>query len=265
MGKKLPYIQFYTGDWLKDPSLSKCSPATRGIWVDAICAMHESDQSGALTGSLDELSRALRCSTDDLQAAVAELQKHKTADVHLCNELYTLINRRMRREWKEREDAAERQRRHREKNGHASVTPLTEDDCDVVFPEKLNTPEFHAAWRDWVQHRREIRKKLTPKAVETQLKHLAEWGPKRAIAAIGYSIGNGWTGIFEEREGTGAGRVKAKHPTPEEYAETMRKTRERQQAFEARTVEAMRAGMQKTQPAVGTLAEGLSEFMGDKA
>lgn len=34
---KFPWLKFYPGDWLKEPSLTVCSPATRGIWIDLIC------------------------------------------------------------------------------------------------------------------------------------------------------------------------------------------------------------------------------------
>lgn len=45
---KLPYIQFFTGDWLKDPALRLCSPAARGAWIDMLCLMAESDSRGIL-------------------------------------------------------------------------------------------------------------------------------------------------------------------------------------------------------------------------
>jgi hypothetical protein len=113
MGDKVPYIPFYTGDWLKDPKLSMCSPATRGIWVDAVCAMHESDRSGSLTGTPDQLARVLRCTPSDLHPAIAELISTGAADVREHNGFVTLINRRMKREYEHRKKAAERQRSHR--------------------------------------------------------------------------------------------------------------------------------------------------------
>ncbi len=68
------------------------------------------------------------------------------------------------------------------------------------LPESLQTADFVAAWGEWAQHRKEIRKKLTPSTAEQQLKKLASMGAQRAIAAIHHSITNGWTGIFEPTE-----------------------------------------------------------------
>lgn len=59
---------------------------------------------------------------------------------------------------------------------------------------------FRATWAEWEQHRKEIRKKLTPTTVKRQFKKLAEMGEARAIASLLQSIENGWTGIFEPRE-----------------------------------------------------------------
>jgi hypothetical protein len=55
---------------------------------------------------------------------------------------------------------------------------------------------FRKAWAEWEQHRREIKKPLTPTSTQRQLKDLADCGEAEAIAAINRSIGNGWTGIF---------------------------------------------------------------------
>lgn len=45
---KLPAIQFYVGDWLKDPAVRACSFAARGLWMDMLCLMWESPRRGYL-------------------------------------------------------------------------------------------------------------------------------------------------------------------------------------------------------------------------
>lgn len=54
-----------------------------------------------------------------------------------------------------------------------------------------------AAWADWCQHRREIRKPLTAKTCEQQGKALA--GHHAPDDVLRQSIANGWTGIFPEK------------------------------------------------------------------
>ena len=68
------------------------------------------------------------------------------------------------------------------------------------IPFQLDTPEFHSAWSDWIKHRVEIRKQMNPLAAKEQFKKLSALGPVRAVAAIQFSIAQGYRGIFEENE-----------------------------------------------------------------
>jgi hypothetical protein len=107
---------FYTGDWKKDPDLSKCSAATRGIWIDLLCAMHENGRTGIITGTVHELAQMCRCSAPEMHVALAELKRNKTAHVQKCPRLsngYQVTNRRMNREHKDREYWRLQKRRQR--------------------------------------------------------------------------------------------------------------------------------------------------------
>jgi len=48
MNKKLPAIQFYPGDWRKDPGVQALDYEHRGVWFEILLLMHESDQRGKL-------------------------------------------------------------------------------------------------------------------------------------------------------------------------------------------------------------------------
>lgn len=120
---KFPWMQFFCGDWLKDPRLSLCSPATRGVWIDLLCAMHENNRVGELRGTHEQLARIARCLPVDLAHALTELQTTEAADVTERNSVVTVTNRRMKRESKGRIDNTLRQQRKRENDRcHASVT-----------------------------------------------------------------------------------------------------------------------------------------------
>ena len=67
------------------------------------------------------------------------------------------------------------------------------------IPPNLSTPVFMEAWEMWAQHRKEIKHPLTPMSAKMQLKKLAVWGEKRAIAAIEHSVEQGYQGLFEPR------------------------------------------------------------------
>lgn len=120
---KYPWMQFFSGDWLKDPSVSKCSPVTRGVWIDFLCVMHESDRSGVITGTREQLARLGRCSAVELDHAIEELKGTSAADVTVRDDAVTVINRRMNREYKSRKANTLRVERFREKRPcNADVT-----------------------------------------------------------------------------------------------------------------------------------------------
>ncbi|MCA9010497.1 MAG: helix-turn-helix domain-containing protein [Planctomycetaceae bacterium] len=64
------------------------------------------------------------------------------------------------------------------------------------FPESLDNEKFAAAWDEWIQFRKEIKKKLTPSTISKQLAKLESWGSDAAVQAIEKSISQGWQGLF---------------------------------------------------------------------
>src|SRR3954462_6053191 len=45
---KLPAFQFYPGDWRKDMGVQSLDFFDRGVWLEMLCLMHESEQRGKL-------------------------------------------------------------------------------------------------------------------------------------------------------------------------------------------------------------------------
>jgi hypothetical protein len=69
------------------------------------------------------------------------------------------------------------------------------------IPDALDTPEFRAAWEEWLQYRRERRlTTYTATGAKGQWSRLAKWGVTRAVEAIGYSIAQNYQGIYEEKQ-----------------------------------------------------------------
>lgn len=69
----------------------------------------------------------------------------------------------------------------------------------ITIPDELDNTEARQALEDWQQHRKELRKNLTPSAEQSLLRKWSKIGPARFIAAVEHSIGNGWLGIFEPK------------------------------------------------------------------
>lgn len=166
MPKKLPYFPFYPGDWLKDPQLTLCCAATRGIWIDLICAMHELDRVGELRGTAEQLARTARCLPVELVLALNELRDTKAADVSERNGVWVVVNRRMRDEHNKRKSNAERQLKHR----NTKVTPLYEVEIEN---------DFELFWKEFPSGR----KKSKGTAREAFAKAAAKCEPAKIIQA----------------------------------------------------------------------------------
>ncbi len=129
---KLPAMQFYPGDWLRDVDLRTCSLAARGLWLDMLCLMWQAPRRGYLQQSsgnaitTEMLARAVGTGTDDVAGLLQELE---SAGVFSHGEHGMIYSRRMVREETERAQARERQRRSRgetpsvSRRCHGDVTP----------------------------------------------------------------------------------------------------------------------------------------------
>jgi hypothetical protein len=81
----------------------------------------------------------------------------------------------------------------------------TEQNSSAVFPEKLNTPAFAAAWADFAAYRAERRLAAwKPRTIAHQLEAMAGWGEAAAVESIRNSIRNGWQGVFPPNAAQGA-------------------------------------------------------------
>lgn len=54
-----PSFQFYPADWRNNANLRRCSWEARGVWVEVMGLMHDSDRYGLLTWPLKEIAQAI--------------------------------------------------------------------------------------------------------------------------------------------------------------------------------------------------------------
>jgi hypothetical protein len=122
---KLPWFKFDPMAWLSDGKLSICSPASRGIWIDLICHMHDRDRCGELSGTPSDLAKLCRCTPAQLRSALEEYSRSNCADVTACNGNVTIVNRRMKREFQHRNAGYERVKRFRNGESASLLCTLT--------------------------------------------------------------------------------------------------------------------------------------------
>jgi len=70
---------------------------------------------------------------------------------------------------------------------------------NVVFPDSLNTSEFHEVFKQWIQHRKQLKKPATVNALNLQLKKLEHLNSSEAIKEVEKAIERGWQSFFPEQ------------------------------------------------------------------
>lgn len=87
-----------------------------------------------------------------------------------------------------------------------NLNPLTPFQGEPVWPAQIDTPTARAEWNRWLTYKhakRSVYKTLD--SHEAALRRCAKQfqTPERMIAAIEFSISQGWSGIFEEKKNQG--------------------------------------------------------------
>lgn len=62
-----PWFPFHTNDWLGNANLKRCSHEEKGIWVDILCLMNDSDTPGCLKWTLKEIAKAVGTKVDKVK------------------------------------------------------------------------------------------------------------------------------------------------------------------------------------------------------
>lgn len=178
MGKQ-PAFQFYTGDWVQDTR--SLSLATKGAWIDILCALWRSQTRGSLTLPILGWARLISATVDQTEAVIKEL-----VDMHICkcvmvpvcngtsvtrnanitdrNENITLINRRMVREYNDAQQNVERQRKFREK--HKTINECNRDN-NGDSNAKITPPSSSSSSSSSLNLKKEIYKEKEKPIVET--------------------------------------------------------------------------------------------------
>jgi len=155
---KAPAIQFYVKDWLSDPELKMASHSTKGVWIDMLCFMWESSERGLLRGTKEQLIRMLGATERDFDLFIEEAKTLQFADVTICNENVTVINRRIHQEYKDKQNTRLRVQRHRAKQKSntdvtlSSPSPSPSPTTKNKDIRKFNNKDFEKFYSEYPVH-----------------------------------------------------------------------------------------------------------------
>lgn len=231
---KLPALQFYPGDWRKDPSVRALKPIDRYVWFEILLVMHESEPRGhfVLNGEpypLDSFARSINMKVSSVTSCVTNLIQFGVA-TRLENGI--LQSRRMVRDENTRQVRKSagllggnpnllKQKVNQDVNqgvnhrpnqtptpSFSSSTSLSNSTtvnkkkaslslADFEIPEMLDNEIGKKALQDWLDYKREKKQGYTQKGFQALLSQKSEWTTLRLRAAVDYSMSSNYSGIFE--------------------------------------------------------------------
>ena len=118
------WFQFYPGDWTSEPGLKVSSLEARGLAIEMVCIMHQSDPTGYLEISgipLDylKLARVIGADPEPVKVALHEVLQNRVFSVTRNGVIYS---RRMVKEDQKRKGNRDRQQKLRSKSVTDGVT-----------------------------------------------------------------------------------------------------------------------------------------------
>jgi hypothetical protein len=229
MSNPLWFDRWEWRDWKGDALVRRLSKDARLFWFECLGDMHL-ENSFEVSGTFDELSRAIGCLTsNEVAAAVSEIARLAVADVTEHNGVVTLRSRRRWRAHNTRQANALRQKRHREsrQSNAASQGEVRNQKPELGGKPPNNPPRARRSRKEFADPQTaSIPPDLA--AFEAEIREFAHWrrdSLRKPILAgswdrfmaecrklghglkesIQQSIANGWQGLFEPRGTHGTG------------------------------------------------------------
>ena len=184
---KLPYLKFYTGDWIKDANLRRCSPNARAVFIDLLCVMFDCEERGVMGSNgeawtEEEVAQSIPGDTFQNLLGIQELLRNR---VIRKDDQGFIFSKRMLADDQERKEWAARQAKHRTKAvpEPLDVTPMSrlsscsdsyscskaEEDTTAAFLAiGFDRPQGQSAFKKvWVKHHKTSGEWITEKMEAT--------------------------------------------------------------------------------------------------
>lgn len=216
-----PYFAFYPADWLSSVSVACLSPAQEGGYIRLLCYAWDHD---GLPDDLSAIARMARLSEDDARALlelfpihagdVRRRNQRQEKERHFVDERREHSRKAAESRWKDARAMPEHSPSNAQAMPSQSQSQIPEPEkkkrerapraapsapVGSLIPPILDTPEFSAAWTDWLAYRAERRLKYMPTSMRAALADLEPYGSAHACSTLRASIKNGWQGLFPEK------------------------------------------------------------------
>lgn len=159
---KLPYMPLYVADYLRD---TRClSLATRGAWMDMMCALWNAPKRGRRTLTMEGWAGEVGKPSSEVSLAIIDLERNKVGKIiRKINaeniEEITIMSMRMLRDEEARKRKAKQKQYQRDKAMSLPVSPPCPQDVEAMSPGYIRSQSQKSESEEEL---REEKKRKTP-------------------------------------------------------------------------------------------------------
>ena len=176
--KNLPYIDLYTGDWIKDCSILSCK--AEGAWLRIVMKLHSKGKQSSIKIPTKSLQNLWSMDESEMNETLKELELNEICDISYHTGFIELTSRRFKKEneiseirSKARKSAYEKKKIDSNKNQkEIKILQNTDNDIDTdndieidiipsfndfwnFYDKKVNKPKCEIKWKRLKQKERE--------------------------------------------------------------------------------------------------------------
>ena len=210
-----PWFKLDATDWLGDLKLRDISPAARGVWIDILCLMHQSEERGVLitNGEPWDFNKVVKRVANGSRACRQACRELVAKEVMSVRQDGAFFSKRMVNDEKQMQTDKDNGAKGGNPELSKGVNPpdkartkskeqrINNPIVPFEIPDALKPAE--AQIREWIAYKAERGERYKPKGLQSLLAKLAGWGPEKTIAAIRDSMAANYAGLFEPRAGPG--------------------------------------------------------------
>ena len=224
-----PYLPLYVKDFRSDDKLARCSASSHGVYILLLCILHSEQEYGkillrqkerqnvsTIKNFADVFVRMMPFGADEIEIALTELVDFDVIQI----DGDTLYQKRMVKDGKISEIRASAGKKGSDitnsKTSFAAAKSSAKRSSKkqqntVIVNEYENATEsesnnvFTAAIKDFKEHRKNLKKPMTEKAVEilkSKLETLAPNDTQKQIDLLNTAILNGWQTVYPDKDKT---------------------------------------------------------------
>lgn len=136
-----PWEKWYIGEWLREPGIRAMTAEARGVWLEILHAMIETDVC-EISGTYKHIAKMCNSlEVDEVKRGIQELELHDVADVYRGQngdtngdspEFVTVVSRRRHKEDKRRAYEREKKKRQRSQQQEEDLSPPLSPKCPPI-------------------------------------------------------------------------------------------------------------------------------------